>query len=297
MALDVKAQGDVPEAIPLVSNVALVKNYQNALLKNERPDYNKLKSEIDEFFKQVEVKGKKSNPNAISIISLMSGKSEYPDGAIFGKVGFMTDQDPAFTSSKVPSGARRYQLMVRNKSKHSAQDGWGYVLFDNNGKTFPENPNLKIESCAACHRLVPERGYVFSEPMSPSLALQAIRAKYKETKGLRFTYDKTKVSEVSGQALKILNDEKFVNVINGPLRKSIFQGTLDEIIPTLMQISEQTKIPTMLATEDFGRFSLVSFVKRRCPKGDGYELVQTEVEKDEANNFKIRRKIICEKNL
>ena len=76
MALDVKAQGDVPEAIPLVSNVALVKNYQNALLKNERPDYNKLKSEIDEFFKQVEVKGKKSNPNAIAIISLIGMQVE-----------------------------------------------------------------------------------------------------------------------------------------------------------------------------------------------------------------------------
>ncbi len=69
-----------------------------------------------------------ANPKAWKAMS--SGKAEYPDGSIFAKTGYMTDDDPSFTSSKIPSGSRRYQFMVKNKKKYKDQDGWGYALFD-----------------------------------------------------------------------------------------------------------------------------------------------------------------------
>jgi hypothetical protein len=49
------------------------------------------------------------------------------NGAVFGKVGYVTESDPRFESSSVPAGARRIQLMIRNKSRHKDAKGWGYA--------------------------------------------------------------------------------------------------------------------------------------------------------------------------
>lgn len=72
--------------------------------------------------------------------ALLAGGTHYSDGAVFAKIGIMTKQDPAFTSSVVPSGGKRYQLMVMHHKKHAATDGWGYALFDMDGKTFGQDP-------------------------------------------------------------------------------------------------------------------------------------------------------------
>lgn len=231
--------------------------------------------------------------NPIAWKTMMRGRSDYPDGSIFGKVGYITDDDPAFTSSKVPSGARRFQFMVKDKKKHKNHDGWGYVLFDGTGKTFPEDPAVKIESCVACHRTVPDRGFVFSQPMNPSEAIKAIRAKYKETNGLRFTYDKISNETITGALKDFLGTHKEINLLNGPLRKSIFQGTLDEITPTLMEIAEETNLPTALASENFNRFTLVTFVKRRCLTGHGFQVDQTQLETTADSKLKVKTSFIC----
>ena len=63
--------------------------------------------------------------NDLAYSTLMSGKTDYPDGAVFAKIGFKTEPDPAFSSSAVPSGIRRYQFMVRDSKKHTSTNGWG----------------------------------------------------------------------------------------------------------------------------------------------------------------------------
>ena len=105
--------------------------------------------------------------------ALLAGGTKYPDGAVFAKIGIMTEEDPGFTSSVVPSSARRYQLMVMDHKKHAATDGWGYALFDMNGKTFEQNPVEQVQACHACHKLVPDRDYVFSQPMRLEIGLAA----------------------------------------------------------------------------------------------------------------------------
>ena len=105
--------------------------------------------------------------------ALLAGGKHYPDGAVFAKIGIMTEQDPGFTSSVVPSGAKRYQLMVMDHKKHAATAGWGYALFDKDGKTFEQNPVEQTAACDACHKLVPDRSYVFSQPMRLDIGVPA----------------------------------------------------------------------------------------------------------------------------
>lgn len=55
--------------------------------------------------------------NELAFKALQSGTGKYPDGAIFGKLGVRSKDDPEFASSMVPSGVHRYQLMVKNSKK------------------------------------------------------------------------------------------------------------------------------------------------------------------------------------
>src|SRR5690606_7721422 len=76
-----------------------------------------------------------------------------------------------FESSAVPSLSRRTQFMVRDTKKHKETDGWGYALFHTTGLIFDQDPKVQTAACVACHRLVPHRGYVFSQPMELELPL------------------------------------------------------------------------------------------------------------------------------
>lgn len=232
--------------------------------------------------------------NDIAYRALMKGSTDYPEGSVFGKAAFLTEEDAAFTSSKVPSGVRRFQLMVRDKKKHASTQGWGYALFDGEGKTFPEDPSLKVQACAACHNLVPDRGYVFSQPMVSSDAIKAIRNKYTETKGLRFVFKSEKVQRLPDTLSTHLKNFKDLLVLDGELRKYIFQGTLDEIIPSLLEESRKQAKPVILANESFDRFSLVIPQYKICGEKNGFYVIQTQLEKDSENKFKTKLKVICE---
>ena len=107
--------------------------------------------------------------NDIAYQNLVKGVIDYPEGSVFAKIGIKTAEDSAFPSSAVPAGARRYQFMVKDKKKFASTEGWGYVLFDKGGTIYPEDPATQSAACAACHRIVPERGFVFSQMMELSV--------------------------------------------------------------------------------------------------------------------------------
>lgn len=198
-----------------------------------------------------------ANPQAFD--ALMSGGKEYPDGAIFGKIGIKTAADSAFPSSAVPSGARRYQFMVKDKVKFAATEGWGYVLFDKAGMIFPENPTVQTAACAACHRIVPERGYVFSQmwelassdgPEKPAAPVTHFSNKIK--------FKEVKISAIPEIVAKeIPKSYKTAQQIEHEISKFLFQGTLDEIKPLLSQHAVKTKQPAFLLGADNKAFALV----------------------------------------
>ncbi|MBC7711773.1 MAG: cytochrome P460 family protein [Rhizobacter sp.] len=197
--------------------------------------------------------------NPLAYKTLLKGRVDYPDGAVFAKIGFKTEEDPSFISSVVPSGARRYQFMVRNKKKYKETSGWNYVLFDESGIVFPENIETQTQACAACHNAVPERGYVFSQMID----IHPRKKDKKESvnkliKGSGFIFANFETSNLPKEISKNIPEQfKYIKVLEGEISQHIFQGTLEEIKPTLENEVENSKRPALLMSQDKTRYSLV----------------------------------------
>jgi hypothetical protein len=196
--------------------------------------------------------------NKIAYKSLMKGVTDYPDGAVFAKIGLKTQEDSAFPSSAVPQGARRYQFMVRNKKKYAETNGWSYALFDERGLTFPEEPKNQTMACAACHNAVPERGYVFSQPMELHARDITKNSKIKKTTLSNLLFKTIETSLLPKAIADLLPAEtKYIRVLEGEMKKYLFQGTLEEIRPALSTEVESSRFPAILYNEEGTRFSLV----------------------------------------
>lgn len=192
--------------------------------------------------------------NPLAWKTLKQNKTDYPDGAIFAKIGRMTQGDPDFPSSAVPSGAVRIQFMVRNLAKHAATDGWGYALFDARGKIFADRPEAQPSACAACHRIVRDRGEVFSQIMGelahptdrPASWISQIR------------FEDRQLGSLPPRLREALpSSTKTVRSITGELTRHLFGGTLDEMQPTLTEESIRSDKPAVLVSEDGSSFSAV----------------------------------------
>ncbi len=129
--------------------------------------------------------------------------------------------------------------------------------------------------------------------MNPSDALKAIRAKYKESQGKFFTFQLKNMQDIKGQLVLQLENDKTVYTLTGPLTEHVFQGTLDEIIPTLMEKAKLSKIPAVLANNNFTRFTLIKYFDKICPSGEGYLKIQTGLEKDKNNEYIAKKSSIC----
>jgi len=177
--------------------------------------------------------------NSIAYGHILSrSKKPYPEGSIFGKVSFLTDKDPAFTSSKVPTQSRRYQLMVKNSKKYQTTGNWGYALFDSEGKLFKEDMKAKTASCFACHTIVQgPKDYVFSEPMSLAVGSLVLTEKSSMTNLLSW---KTLASENRPKTLRAPKEMK-MDQLESPMNKAFFSGTLDELVPLLIEKSGTSK--------------------------------------------------------
>ncbi len=210
--------------------------------------------------------------NDIAMKALNSKSKEYPDGSIFGKVALISEVDPAFTSSMVPSGARRYQFMVKNRKKFKDTDGWGFVLFDAAGNIYPEKQETQTIACLACHRLVSHVGGIFSKPLtlSPYARTKESAAESKVlSTGVKF--ENLNYAELSDDIkAHIPKDIKLVRQLKGKLEEAIFQGTLDEIRPVLSEEVFKTNLPALLISKSKNQYSVVYLDKlKECDRGKG----------------------------
>jgi Cytochrome P460 len=182
--------------------------------------------------------------------------TDYPDGAAFGKVGVMTQDDPAFTSSAVPSGAMRYQIMLREHKKHPETQGWTYAIFLGDHMVHGADTDAeKSAACAACHAVVPNRGYVFSQPMNLSGFAASMPVPGISTTPISFRTVKR------ADAPKIILDHlpprtKELRLLEGPVAGHVFAGTLDEILPSLAKEAMRSHMPAALVSKDGKDFSL-----------------------------------------
>lgn len=202
--------------------------------------------------------------NDLAWKALQSFKPVFPDGAVFGKIGMKTEVDPAFPSSKVPAMAKRFQFMVKNQKKYKDTDGWGYALFDSEGYIFNENPKVATQACAACHRIVPERGYVFSRPVELGVGWikEAQGAPAQSSDAIQFKEVKTaslpkKLREIMGEKNQLARS------LEGALKKNSFSGTLDEVLPLLTQQTKSSGQPSFFMIDE-NNFSITSPTDKTC---------------------------------
>lgn len=220
--------------------------------------------------------------NDLAMKTLEAGSVDFPDGAVFAKIGFATEKDPQFESSMVPSGAKRYQFMVRDKKKYASTGGWGYALFDGNKLTYDGDPMAQAQACYACHLLVPKRGQVFSQPIKISAFAAKVPAPIENKEvavgAVKFeTVPLKKFPEVVRRSLP--EGSPKVRSITGELRNNVFRGTIDEIRPTLVEEVKRTGLPAALVASRDAQFAAVYPDGRRknCAKKSYKSVFSTQV--------------------
>jgi hypothetical protein len=191
--------------------------------------------------------------NAIAYKNILNMDKEFSNGAVFGKIGIKTLPDTLFESSVIPNGARRYQFMVKNKSKYKKHHGWGYALFNEKGTIFNgEHPEDQINACSACHEIAKDRDFIFSTQMNLS-------GKHDEIKSNSpFKFENVTKSQIPIEIQSYIpNEFKNLKILKADNLKNIFQGTLEEIRPTLQKEAYQNKLPIIFLSNDLKRWSLV----------------------------------------
>ncbi len=131
--------------------------FEHTIKKNDNSEMNGLKfqnfKDFPQKWKLISVRYRQDSnemrftyANDIAVNAMKSLKPNYPDGAAFGKIGFIAESDPSFPSSLAPTGTRRFQIMYKNKKTYKNSDGWGYALFDSNGQLFNEDLKAKTNA-------------------------------------------------------------------------------------------------------------------------------------------------------
>ncbi|MDE1153356.1 MAG: cytochrome P460 family protein [Micavibrio sp.] len=241
--------------------------------------------------------------NDIAWAALQKHSADYPDGAVFAKIGLMTQDDPAFTSSAVPSGARRYQFMVRDHKKHAETRGWGYAIFTPAGKPTYKKEDQDVQSlaCSACHDLVSDRGYVFSQPMILAVAKEGdvMPAAPAPALQVSFTTDDGATLPQAAQKNLPANTAK-VRRVHGPFEKHVFPGTMGEIRPTLIKEAITARLPAVLADDASALFAIayINPDKAECTAAGGKKGVSvitvSTAGQGTDNNHMIKKMEYCE---
>jgi hypothetical protein len=201
--------------------------------------------------------------NAKAWLGLQKMKPSYDNGSAFGKIALLVSEDPSFPSSLVPSATKRFQIMVKDKNKYKNTDGWGYALFNSEGKVFKDDIQSETMACAACHRVVPERDFVFSRISYLDTKFDHNLENEGNSKKILIFKDMsiTKLSKKVKKEIKEKTD--IIHMAEGELLKNVFSGTLDEIIPSLIKKTKSTGKPSLFYFNDLN-YSIVEKKKSSC---------------------------------
>ncbi len=188
--------------------------------------------------------------NPIAWNAMTKKMKVYPNGSVFAKVAYLAQPDPAFESSLAPSEGRRFQFMVKDSKKYKQHNDWGYALFNSYGEVNPEPIEQQINACAACHNVVPDRDYVFSYTFNqvPSKHLNIFKYDYRSI---------AKADLPASVSAHMQTNAKEALQIISPLTKDVFQGTLDELKPSLARLSVNKKMPVLFMSDDKAKFTLI----------------------------------------
>ncbi|NQZ01881.1 MAG: cytochrome P460 family protein [Bdellovibrionales bacterium] len=208
--------------------------------------------------------------NDIAWSQMSSGETDYSDGAVFAKVSFVTREDLAFPSSKVPGNQRRIQFMVRNKELHKETAGWGYAIFSPDGLRQKGNVRNMSMACAACHKLVKDRGHVFSQPMPFLDSNFRVQTPSEGQWQNRVRFNKINRENLPTQIAVLLEGHKGpAYQVSSESLPYVFHGTLDEIRPLLIKQVIKGSAPSYLYDEKSDLFAVVKLApQHKCPSDE-----------------------------
>ncbi len=193
--------------------------------------------------------------NDLAWKTLIEQRTDYPVGAMFGKLVYPAEEDLALPSSVMPSRfLNRLMVMLWDPGhRKKSADGWTYLRFINPDPRAPQDPantgiwgvmsDAEIRACVECHARAADRGAVFSQP-------QFLFADSKETPPVK---DKATLSNRFSESMKDLDSKKVpriaLNLINSiaqwkgrPLKGyegDFFAGALGEMGPVLAKIAQK----------------------------------------------------------
>lgn len=96
----------------------------------------------------------------------------FPDGSMMAKVHWTPGASATFPAATVPHAQHDVDFMVRDSKRFADSGGWGYAVFEHDaasntfrpGTTGDTPPQDNDAKCGfACHTLVKNRDYVFTE--------------------------------------------------------------------------------------------------------------------------------------
>jgi len=196
--------------------------------------------------------------NDLAWEGIRRGVKEMPQGAIFAKAAYSTTEDPSFPVSAVPWSPTRVQLMLKNTKKYPSTGGWGYAIYMPRSVNPPlETPEVRrntVMSCYACHMIVRDKDYVFSEPIFDESLRTPGLGRYSQK------FIPTPVEELAEnirpQIAKILKPTLATQVKF--LTMPLFEGSIDESIAPISNYAEKEKVPFLL-TDNKADLYLLAF--------------------------------------
>ena len=114
--------------------------------------------------------------NDLAWKTLTEHRTDYPVGAMFGKLIYPTEEDLALPTSVQPANRlNRLEIILWDPAnKKASSDGWVYLRFINRDPRSPQDKDStgiwgvmsekEVKSCVECHMRAYDRGFVFSQP-------------------------------------------------------------------------------------------------------------------------------------
>ena len=217
--------------------------------------------------------------NDLAWKTMLEGRTDYPKGAMFGKLAYPAEEDLALPSSVMPANLiNRLMIMLWDPThKKVSSDGWVYVRFVNPDPRSPKDPastgiwgvmsEKEIKACVECHARAADRGYVFSQPQFLFTDDQAPKEKTTDKTLLASRYSES-VKEISAQTIpKIANNliESFPDWKNRKIMGymgDFFTGALGQMRPVLekMALKDPTSLFIIYDRQDPNTFEISSSI-------------------------------------
>jgi hypothetical protein len=212
---------------------------------------------------------------------LSEQKTEYPTGAMFGKLVYPAEEDLALPVSLLTANTlTRFMVMLWDPNHpKKGTDGWTYIRFINTPADAPRDKNdaevegvmttKEVAACVECHKRAYDRGFVFSQPMY-LFREPKDEPNWKEKKVLANRFEEGMKEMPANAVPRIVNslmssfpgwkDRKTMGYIG-----DFFIGSQGEIGPVMakMAAANPNNIYMILDRDDPNTISLASSVKKK----------------------------------